>query len=523
MGREDDEALLAADVARSDLFASSPTFLREGRERVRTLSITQVRDFYSRYIDHDHAHAAVFRPASQKPVARASGGGEPGPRVEPAPRDLLGPTVDAPTIRGWLEPPGVSTAARATLDNGLDVVVLRRPRARVHEAILAFHGGSADAPAAGVGTAAAWPLNDAPAGNILSRLGVTYASYVTRDTVLQVVRGPGSAIQSSLEQLRKAAPPRTLRWPSPGLARSLPGREQDEGAPSALLRRRMNDALYGPHAFGHEDTAADLRTVAREDLDRFIESIVRPANGLLVVVGDVDPEMTLAVARRQFADSVEGTSPASAPPKTGPVPLEHVSAPADRRLLIQNEPSADRTAITFECLLPKADADRYEATRVVAQALDAELDGVLRRDTAAPSAVVHNVVMLRGGTALLEMHANVEDAALVSALGTVRRFIGRASSDFITPEKVLRAQRDEARLLETRYATTDAAARAVVSAWNLGWDPRWLDSLPDQLLAVKADEVVALAEHCRANSIVGVLGNEARIKAALATTTAASP
>ncbi|MCA9849100.1 MAG: insulinase family protein, partial [Dehalococcoidia bacterium] len=56
----------------------------------------------------------------------------------------------------------------------------------------------------------------------------------------------------------------------------------------------------------------DLDAATLEDVQAFFDAYYSPANAVLVVVGDLDPDATLALAQRYFEDIPAATPPAPA-------------------------------------------------------------------------------------------------------------------------------------------------------------------------------------------------------------------
>jgi hypothetical protein len=64
--------------------------------------------------------------------------------------------------------------------------------------------------------------------------------------------------------------------------------------------------------------------------------------------------------------------------------------------------------------------------------------------------------------------------------------------------------------------TSEQAALRALLVWRLDWPLEAAARYPERLLGVRRDEVVRIAEHCRANWVLSVLGDERSVRAAWA-------
>ena len=91
---------------------------------------------------------------------------------------------------------------------------------------------------------------------------------------------------------------------------------QSRDDPEHVADRAFQHFLFGSHPYGHpaEGTAASLERMTREDILSFHRGRMVPDGGVLVVVGDVDPDSTL----KRVADALSGWSGTGAVPEPPP-------------------------------------------------------------------------------------------------------------------------------------------------------------------------------------------------------------
>lgn len=101
-----------------------------------------------------------------------------------------------------------------------------------------------------------------------------------------------------------------------------------EGDPWDALDQAVHTAFYGEHPYGQPvlGRRESLRQIGARELRAFHRRYYQPANAVLVVVGDVEPEVALAAVDARFGR----LPPGAAPPRFGAFP-----APAGRAARIE--------------------------------------------------------------------------------------------------------------------------------------------------------------------------------------------
>jgi predicted Zn-dependent peptidase len=149
------------------------------------------------------------------------------------------------------------------------------------------------------------------------------------------------------------------------------------------------------------------------------------------------------------------------------------------------------------------------------EAVRAIFNGALRERAAASYEVSGNTELLRGGTAVFTLRADVDESHLSWAVRALRGFVEQPARAFLGAESLARARGAAARQFNLAFGTTGELARRIVSVWNLGWPLETLDRYPERVQNVELADVTRFVEHCQANWVLGLLGDESRIRAAL--------
>lgn len=91
----------------------------------------------------------------------------------------------------------------------------------------------------------------------------------------------------------------------------LSERAGSENQPCTYLREEVLAAAFRAHPYGHPVIGyrEDLLQITRDDLYRHYRTYYRPANAVLVIVGDIDPDEALAAVEQRFAGLPGGDPP----------------------------------------------------------------------------------------------------------------------------------------------------------------------------------------------------------------------
>lgn len=511
LGTEEPIVWRALHLAESMELAGAPTYLRSRAERTIALSSSTVADFYHQYLSADRAHVVLMRPAG-------GGRGErpgPTPAISSSPPDARIPGEPTPSspadLRSWMHSPGLSNARRATLPNGFEVVILPRAGSPFHSVVILYRGGRASEEVPGVGVASLWAKQRISANT--GAWAVEYSDRLDDDHTVEILRSAGSDLRATLRELHNENEFRIF-WPPQQFLSRVEAFEKQDLSPEGTFERRLRQGLYGSHPYGRFTMSADLRKVAPKDVLLFLDAARRPENGVIVVVGDVDPSTAVEMVAADFGRS-EG--PGGRPPAALPAPpaLETSAARPGSRIIVQNRPGATTASMDFRCLLPTIDGDTSAVASVFVHGVWESFFRELRERTATSYGVQSRVRVLRGGTAAVEVEGDVDYDHLPFAIAALRRFVEPPVTTLVDDAWLARGRNAAARSLNLAFGTTQQLALEIASLWEVGWPIETLDRYPENIDRADLASVVRLAAHCQANWVAGLLGDETRIRAAL--------
>jgi zinc protease len=213
-------------------------------------------------------------------------------------------------------------ALRATLDNGLRVVIVRNTLAPVAATTVNYLVGADETPPGFPGTAHAQEhmmfrghpgLSADQLADIGSRLGGNFNAD-TRQTVTQYLfTVPAEDIDVALHV--EAIRMRGVLDAEKDWAQERGAIEQevaqDLSDPRYVLYTELRAALFAGTPYAHDGlgTRASFDKTTGADLKKFYEAWYAPNNAILVITGDVDPEATLAKVKALFGDIPKKTLP----------------------------------------------------------------------------------------------------------------------------------------------------------------------------------------------------------------------
>ncbi|MFT8420704.1 MAG: insulinase family protein [Gluconacetobacter sp.] len=252
--------------------------------------------------------------------------------------------ADAPGARPVAAPATAvaDTAVRATLPNGLRVVVVRDRLAPVVTTEVNYLVGSSEAPKGFPGTAHALEhmmfrgsagLDKDQLSAIGARLGGSYNADTTENVTQYFYTAPAEDLDVMLriEALRM----RGLTLADADWEKERGAIEQevarDLSSPSYQYLTRLQSILFAGTPYEHDalGTRPSFDKTDAALLRRFYDAWYAPNNAILVIAGDVDPDHAIERVKAIFGNIPSRTLPARAPVQPGPVTGQTLHFPTD--------------------------------------------------------------------------------------------------------------------------------------------------------------------------------------------------
>jgi zinc protease len=231
---------------------------------------------------------------------------------------------------------------RATLDNGMRVVIVRNRLAPVVTTMVNYLAGSNEVPAGFPGTAHAEEhmmfrgspgLSADELAEISAAIGGSFNADTRQNVTQYFFSAPAEDLELALhiEAIRmRGADNSDSLW---NIERGAIEQEvaQDESNPFYKFYERMLDALYKgtPLANSGLGTRPSFDSTTAAMLRQFHDDWYAPNNAVLVIVGDVNPDSALGMVKRLFGDLPRKELPSRPTITLQPVTADTLTIPSD--------------------------------------------------------------------------------------------------------------------------------------------------------------------------------------------------
>jgi zinc protease len=229
---------------------------------------------------------------------------------------------------------------RATLANGMRVIILRNRLAPVATTMISYGVGSDDDTMPGIAHATEHMLfrgtRTVSAGqlaDIAARMGAEYNAMTTFQYTLYYYKLPSSYVDLALHieaDRMNNAMIRAADWATERGAIEQEIRAQ-ESAPAYAIGQKLKQTFFAgtPMATASGGTVPSFEKMTADDIRAFYRAWYKPSNATLIVAGDIDPQQTLAHIHEQFDAIPDGTLPVRAPIDVPPLTSSTVESSID--------------------------------------------------------------------------------------------------------------------------------------------------------------------------------------------------
>lgn len=441
-----------------------------------------------------------------------------------SPRDGM---ITQRPVPGQPRPYEFPATVRATLANGLRVIVTPMPGRALVAATLAIRAGAADEPAA-IGGATVLAARGLTEGTEVrdaialteatERLGASMHAEAGWDAISAGLDVPATRLEPALELLAEIV--RRPSFPASEIERLRDERLTDLLQARADPRRRADEAfvssIYAPSSPYHRPAGGTAETVGAltsTELRTIHAAAYGPSGAALVVAGDLDADEVVRIAGALFGDWTGGASVDAAPDDT--------SAVDSRFVRVVHRPGAVQTEIRIgHPGLPRRHPD-YHAVAVMSAILGGLFNSRLNMNLREEKGYTYGAGAgfdLRRARGPFSARAAVNTEATVPALHEFLVELDRIREVPVTDAE-LRAARDYlVGVFPLRFETPGPVAGSIAGLF--------IHDLPDDELAryrpaieaVTADDVLRVArEHIHPERAAIILvGDHDQFGAALA-------
>ena len=496
-----------AQLAEGLLYSGDPGQYKKDLARIASLTAPEVQSALQRWLSRP-VYALTISPGARTEKGEALGGwGDEAtsvpPRADakkPAPKLVTSPPRTAPAVApvGDLAFPAIE---RATLSNGIPVVLARRTAVPTVLVSLSFDAGVAadaqDSPGTQTlmlglldeGTAS---LNATQIAEAQERLGARIGAGAGTDSSSVSLSALTANLQPSLDLLAEVV--RRPAYRAADVARvrdqQLADIAQANASPRALATRTLNPLLFGTtHPYGQPGdglgdatSVAALSPVALQDAH---DKWLRSDNLTITVVGDITLAQLQPMLEASFGD---WRAPAGARPVK---PLD-AAIPAPRpRIVLIDRPNSPQSVIVAGRVLPLTGRDQNQealelANEVLGDGFLSRLNMDLREDKSWSYGVRSAVRSPTGQRSLVltaPVQADRTGDSIALMLADMRAFPAARGVD---PVELGRVTDGNVRGLPNRFETNAQVLGAIVSNQQLGRPDDYYATLPTRYRAIDA-------------------------------------
>lgn len=459
---------------------------------------------------------AVRLPASvPTPAAKAE-------TTTPAPRSQMPSAGDAVALQ-------LPSVERATLANGIEVILARRTAVPVVRVMLSVPGGIAADDRRKPGTQAMMlnllaegshgqlGLLDGPdIARRIERLGAGIRAVPTLDRLQFSLNALSPNLADSLQLFADVI--QTPTFPQDQIDRvrvqRLMALKREVSTPTGLALQQLPRLIYGPeHPYGHSftgnGTQSGLQAINRQDLLRHHQALVRPQGARLLVVGDTSMAEILPMLEQAFGH----WAPAPDAGPADPLPAAQPQAPGG--ILFLDYPGTEQSVIVAAApaaLTGRDDILPVDLANDIFGGLSSSRLNMELREKKNWSYGAHASLAPTMGEMPFLITAQVETDATGPSIAATRSLLDAFHDDAPPTDAELQLARDSlVRALPGAYETGAALLSMLERSANLGRPDDYLTTLPERATALQPADIQAAPLPKSGDLVWIVVGDRARV------------
>jgi zinc protease len=475
-------------LAENAVFGGRPDFYKHSLDVMNRATPEQLRAAARRWLEGNSVTVEV-RPFSEN--LAAVGGGADRSKL-PMPKTF--PEAPFPEL------------ARATLPNGLNLIVAERHSVPVVQFSLQLDSGFAADQFATPGTANmamemldegtatmdALEINDA-----LASLGAELGTGANLDYSVVSMSALKERLDASLAIyadviLNPAFPPQELER---NKRLQLAAIQQEKNTPTSMALRTLPRLLYGEGnayslAMTGSGTEESVAALTRDDLAKFHSTWFKPNNATLIVVGDT----TLGEIRPKLEALFERWRAGDVPSKT----LPDAPLPSAARVFLIDRPGSEQTTIIAGQLVPPKnplnDIAIDAMNDILGGAFTSRLNMNLREDKAWSYGADTAIVDTQAQRPFLAIAPVQTDKTAESMVEMKKELTEFASTRGPTPQEVATSKNSSTLTLPGRWETSRAVARDIAALVRFHLPDDYWSDYAELVAKLGVDEVDAAAK-----------------------------
>jgi len=474
-------------LAMNQVYLGRPDAWKEMLERVRGATSREVRDAARHWLS-DGAYVLEILPLADYQTAKT------GADRSKLPVPTIEPKVGFPKLE------------RATLSNGLKVVLAERHNVPIVELALMVDAGYAADQSFQPGTAklamnmldeGTRSRNAIQISDDLDRLGASLSTGSDLDTSFVSMSALKQHLAPSLDLFADVI--RNPTFPEADFQRlqklQLDGIKREKVEPNSMALRVLPGLLYGPgHAYSAPLTGSGTEEstgrITRADAVKFHDTWFVPNNATLVVVGDT----TMADIKPRLEQLFSGWKPGSVPAKN----LSTVK-PLDKPVVyLIDRPGAQQSAILVGEVAPPKSNPQETAIDVMNDILGgtftSRLNMNLREDKHWSYGVRSSLLDARGPRPFFVVAPVQSDKTSQAMTEILKELQGITSTNPVAGEELAKIQKERTLKLAGAWETGGAVANSISRMIRFDLPADYYDTYAARVLALRQSDVHAAAQ-----------------------------
>jgi len=494
-----------------------PAYFSRQIEAYNRIEYDKVAAVGHKYLTRDRAVAVILEPYEDGDLLIDSSDqsykGKPFEGTVETKLDL--DNIDADLLRDNAIIPDLDRLRQFTLDNGLDVYVYPYGDAPlVTLGLVIEQGGELYEPKLGLAEFA-WDMSShflAGQGNTPLRMAGGFSPFYDDENLILALNG-SSANLSGLtwmlrEQVRVHEDPNNIQveYKKEYFDSYIKAVRTWRKTPENWVSWIRSERLFGAdHKLAHtydEFELDGMRGYNKGDVKPYYQSLFRPSNAQLWVIGRLDPDVAEEQIRSQFADwnDKQPTVELASLPKPPP--------PPERSVVVFDNGLVSQTQVSFGCLIEPWDETNQETQNVLGRVLSEMAWDALREKSGVSYGAGSGIARYPGGTTVLSSGVLVQnDSAGVAAQTFMDQAARVQSGDF--PQDLIPLMKvTDARGTVLSQQTAIGMLSNLIEPLANGWPLEWLNAYPERMAAVTLEGVQGQLDRCIGHEVLTLLGPE---------------
>jgi zinc protease len=268
-----------------------------------------------------------------------------------------------------------------------------------------------------------------------------------------------------------------------------------EDRPRSLLYENLLATAFAAHPYKWPTIGwmQDLQNMSWEDAQSWYRRWYAPGNATVIVVGDVEPQQVLALARRYYGvlprRTIPGRKALAEPAQRGP-----------KRVTLKAAAELPYVRLGYKVPALRDPANDWEpfAISLIAQALGgsdaARFNQILVRERGLATSAEADYELISRGPGMLFLDAAAAKGRSASELeGGIREIVARVAADGLSPEELERAKVQRLSQVVFRRDSFFAQALELGELESVGLSFRDADRIAERFKAITLEQVRAAA------------------------------